>query len=86
MPRQPGFPDPDKVSPNSPSVIVPAERVLALYNNANPNGKQFQKVSKTVQTWFENKAHEAGWHSVEFHGDVTGYSGLGAVLRRRFGR
>ncbi|MNJ59386.1 hypothetical protein D3C77_550680 [compost metagenome] len=61
------FPDPNDCSPNSPSVITKADKVLGLYNRANPKDKR-EKVTDPVRTWFLDRAGEEGWSNAEFHG------------------
>ena len=60
-------PDPNDRSPNNPSVIVEANQVLGLYNQAN--GSDRTRVVDAVKTWFENKMHDEGWTTVHFSGN-----------------
>ncbi len=60
-------PDPNDRSPNNPSIIVEANQVLGLYNQAN--GTDRTRVVESVKTWFENKMHDEGWTEVHFSGN-----------------
>ncbi|WP_159069360.1 hypothetical protein [Neisseria cinerea] len=60
-------PDPNDRSPNNPSIIVEANQVLGLYNQAN--GTDRTRVVESVKTWFENKMHDEGWTKVHFSGN-----------------
>ena len=64
------FPDPKDRSVNDPHELVERERVLGLYNQANPN-EQARNFSEKVRTWFEAEAARNGWHSVQFVGDAA---------------
>lgn len=61
------FPDPSDRSPNSPSVIAKADKVLGLYNRANPTDKR-EKVTEPVRDWFTDQADTEGWNDAVFHG------------------
>lgn len=61
------FPDPNDRSPNSPSEIVSSVQVLGLYNQNSD--EKMERVTKKVQDWFRNKAHDYQWDHAEFSGN-----------------
>lgn len=63
------FPDPDDRSKNDPSYIVSSQQVLGLYNQENCEGDEMQKVTKKVQEWFMDRAHQEGWDEYSFSGN-----------------
>ncbi len=72
------FPDSQSRSPKSPTVLCPAERVLALYNQ--DSGEEAQRISKKVREWFFDQAHRNGWHGVHFVPDVQSRHGAGCIM------
>lgn len=72
------FPNAKSRSPDKPAVFCPAERVLNLYNQENE--KPAQRISKTVRTWFFDKANEHGWNGVHFIPEVQSQHGAGCML------
>jgi len=61
------FPDPKDRSPNSPTMIAKASKVLGLYNQSNPDDKR-ERVTEPVRDWFVKEADKEGWNDAEFHG------------------
>jgi hypothetical protein len=61
------FPDPKDRSPNSPTVIANSDKVLGLYNRANPKDKR-ERVTEPVRNWFLDQATNEGWNDAAFHG------------------
>lgn len=76
------FPDPDKRSPANPTVLLPAERLLAIYNQET--GKEAQRVSKKVQEWARETGHAAGFDGVAFSEDATPGAGRGCIFWKNF--
>jgi len=72
------FPDSQTRSPKSTTVLCPAARVLALYNQ--DSGDVAQRISKKVREWFFNAAHQNGWHGVHFVPEVQSQHGAGCVM------
>jgi len=71
------FPDPKKRSENHPAVLCDGEKILGLYNQAT--GNNAARVSKKVQTWFRDEAHNKGWTGIGYlPGDKTtdGYTAI----------
>jgi hypothetical protein len=73
------FPDPERRSRKQPTVLCPAERVLALYNQDH-EGQEAQRISKKVREWFFDQAHEAGWDGLHFIPEVQSRHGAGCVM------
>lgn len=61
------FPDPRDRSPNSPTVIAKGNKVLSLYNRANPGDKR-ERVTEPVREWFLKESEKEGWNDAKFHG------------------
>ena len=81
--RKSKFPKSNERSPAKPAAICPAERVLKLFNDEHPQ-KPAVRISKTVRTWFEGKAHADGWDVVGFVPEVQSNHGAGAMLMKNF--
>lgn len=77
------FPDSKSRSPKSPTVLCPAERVLAIYNQ--DSGETAQRISKKVRDWFFAAAHKDGWTAVNFVPDVQSKHGAGCIMWVSFG-
>ena len=73
------FPSPQDFPPKYPAVLCPGDRVLSLYNQANPQDPK-QRISKNVRTWFYNTAHQFGWGGVLFVPEVASMHGAGCIL------
>lgn len=78
------FPDAHSRSPRSPTVLCPADRVLALYNQES--GHTAQRISKKVREWFFNAAHQVGWTGIHFVPDVQSSHGAGCIMWVSFGQ
>lgn len=76
------FPDPNKRSVADPTILMPAERVLALYNQET--GSDAKRVSPKVQAWTKEAGHEAGFDGVVFTEDATPGQGRGCILWKNF--
>lgn len=76
------FPDPDKRSPADPTVLLPAERLLALYNQETQ--KDAKRVSKNVQEWARETGHAKGFDGVAFSEDATPGAGRGCIFWKNF--
>jgi hypothetical protein len=61
------FQDPDDRSPNSPSVIASSTRIIALYNQNQPDEKM-SNVTQKVKDWFITESKSRGWSYAEFAG------------------
>ncbi|WP_346841034.1 hypothetical protein RAL92_23545 [Metapseudomonas otitidis] len=72
------FPDSQARSPRAPTVLCPAERVLALYNQNS--GDEAQRISKKVREWFFDRAHAEGWSGVHFVPEVQSSHGAGCIM------
>ncbi|NNA48369.1 hypothetical protein HBO18_30085 [Pseudomonas lactis] len=77
------FPDSQSRSPKSPTVLCPADRVLAIYNQ--DSGDEAQRISKKVREWFFEEAHRKGWHGVHFVPEVQSRHGAGCIMWVTFG-
>ena len=60
--------DPNDRSVNSPTIIAAATRVLAIWNQANPNDKM-EKITQKVKDWYISDAKKAGWDKADFAGN-----------------
>ncbi len=66
MARRQEFPDPRDRSINEPTVILSKTKVLALYNQQNPEDKA-KYVSESVRRWLEKDADTRGWSHINWH-------------------
>lgn len=80
MPKPYPFPDPNDRSPNSPTVIVPSNKVLYLYNKNHPEEQNMQKVTEKVQTWFIDESKN------QYHWNNAHFAGSDAILGANFKR
>ena len=78
MGRKYKFPDPDSCKLKDRAVLCTAERMLAIYNQAND--ADAKRISKSVRAWFANEARDAGWAGVHFLPEVQSGHGAGCVL------
>lgn len=72
------FPRSEERSRASPTVLCPAERVLALFNQ--DSGDEAQRITKKVKEWFFEVAHHAGWDGVHFVPEVQSNHGAGCIM------
>lgn len=69
MPRPFTMPDPNDRSKNDPAVLVDSSKILGHFNQEHQRNEKATYVSESVRTWYEEKALEKGWSSVEFIGN-----------------
>lgn len=65
------FPTPQSVTIGNPTMFVPAERVLNLYNQDSDNPKAIN-FSQRVRDWFIHEAYAVGWSNAGVDGGNTG--------------
>jgi len=70
------FLDVNDRSPNAPSVIASATRILALWNQAHPDDKM-QNITQKVKDWFMAESKKRGWSEANFAGNEC-------VLQKKF--
>lgn len=79
MPRRTKFPSPGRCTIEDRAVLCPADRVLALYNEANGNDTR-ERICEAVREWFIKRALAKGWAGVRFVKDVQSSHGAGCIL------
>lgn len=73
------FPQPNDYPPKNPVIICPGDRVLNLYNQET--GKEAQRLSKAVKTWFVTAAAAEGFAGAHFVPEVETHHGAGCLLQ-----
>jgi hypothetical protein len=72
------FPTPTSCKLKDRAVLCTAERILSLYNQTT--GKDAQRISKSVKSWFASQAPLYGWAGCHFLPEVQSGHGAGCVL------
>ena len=72
------FPTPASCKLRDGAVLCTAERILALYNQAT--GKNQQRITDPVKSWFSAEAMKHGWAGGHFLPEVQSGHGAGCVL------
>jgi hypothetical protein len=73
------FPQSSKCTVGDPAFLCPAQRVLDLYNQANPKATR-ERICKAVKEWFEQQAKAEGWAGARFFKEYQSNYGAGCVL------
>ncbi len=71
MARPFNFPTPQSVTIGNPTMFVPADLVLNLYNQDSDN-KEAKNFSQSVRDWFIHEAYAVGWSSAGPDGTNSG--------------
>lgn len=71
MGRPFNFPTPQGVTIGNPTMFVPADLAVSLYNQDSDN-KEAKNFSQSVKTWFVEQAYAVGWSHAGVPGDNTG--------------
>lgn len=71
MSRPFNFPTPQGVTIGNPTMFVPADLVLSLYNQDTDNQTAIN-FSQSVKEWFISQAYAVGWSSAGVVGGNTG--------------
>lgn len=71
MSRPFSFPTPQGVTIGNPTMFVPADLVLSLYNQDADNPRAIN-FSQSVRDWFISEAYAVGWSSAGVVGGNTG--------------
>ena len=72
------FPEPSSCKLKDGAVLCPADRILALYNQAT--GKTQQRITQPVKNWFATEAQQSGWAGGHFLPEIQSGHGAGCVL------
>lgn len=65
------FPTPQGVTIGNPTMFVPAEHAIRLYNQDTDN-QQAKNFSQSVKDWFISQAYAVGWSFAGVPGDNSG--------------
>ena len=68
MGRRKSFPAPEDRTINEPMILIPPDRILALYNQEICPAIVKLRVDSVVRQWFIDEAHKSQWAEVSFHG------------------
>ncbi|MDR2306832.1 MAG: hypothetical protein LBE53_06510 [Paucimonas sp.] len=71
MGRPFNFPTPQSVTIGNPTMFVPADLVLSLYNQDSDNPKAIN-FSQKVREWFIREAYAVGWSNAGVDGTNSG--------------
>lgn len=72
------FPEIKDYAAKDAVILCPAERVIALYNQAT--GKTAQRIAKKMKVWFIAEAKQKGWIECRFVPEVQSRHGAGCAL------
>jgi len=71
MGRPFNFPTPQGVTVGNPTMFVPADLAVSLYNQDSDN-KEAKNFSQSVKNWFVEQAYAVGWSNAGVPGDNSG--------------
>ncbi|AYA40582.1 hypothetical protein HZS38_09310 [Xenorhabdus nematophila] len=71
MARPFNFPSPQSVLIGNPTMFVPAELAISLYNQ-DPDNQPAKNFSQSVKDWFIREVRAIGWNHAGATGDNTG--------------
>ncbi|MDE9518702.1 hypothetical protein KKJ17_13395 [Xenorhabdus bovienii] len=71
MSRPFNFPSPQGVTIGNPTMFVPAEIAIHLYNQDSDN-RPAKNFCQSVKEWFIKEAYDVGWSHVGVSGDNAG--------------
>lgn len=71
MGRPFNFPTPQSVTIGNPTMFVPADLAISLYNQDSDN-QVAKKFSQSVKSWFVEQAYAVGWSHAGLPGDNSG--------------
>lgn len=71
MARPFNFPSPQSVTIGNPTMFVPADLAINLYNQDSDN-LQAKNFSQSVKSWFVEQAYAVGWSNAGLPGDNSG--------------
>ncbi len=71
MARPFNFPSPQSVTIGNPTMFVPADLAINLYNQDSDN-QPAKNFSQSVKNWFIEQAYAVGWSNAGMPGDNSG--------------